>query len=150
MSLRAIFYKEYSCIAEAHFKTIDTISTFFKHYLALMTIPIALIAYFFSTSENVEFLKCVPSLKLYGGMLLVVISFAGGAVMVYIMNLRLDAILYARTINGIRKYFYDRAPVDLNTRLSMRILPQAACLPEYFEGLFFLPVIVTFAILNSF
>ena len=34
---------EYSNIAEAHFKTIETISTFFKHYLVIMSIPITIL-----------------------------------------------------------------------------------------------------------
>jgi len=141
--------QEHSYIAEAHFKTIETISSFFKNYIALMTIPIVLIAYLFSR-ENISFLNFIPSLQLYGGTLLLVISIAGATVMIYIINLRLDAILYARTVNGIRKYFYDRAKVDINTKLRMRILPQSPVVPAYHEVRYFLPVIVTFSLLNSF
>lgn len=143
--------QEYACVAEAHFKTIETISTFFKHYLALMTIPIILIAYLLSTAEkNEKIIALIKDLKMPGGILLIVIALAGFAVMLYMVNLRLDAVLYARTINGIRKYFYDFAQLDINIKLRIRILPQTTSLPAYFEGRYFLPVIFSFSILDGF
>jgi len=147
---RDYLYKEYSYIAEAHFKTIETISTFFKHYLALMTIPIILITYLFATaSKNVQIIEMINTLKLPGAILLIVIASAGCAVMLYIINLRLDALLYARTVNGIRKYFYDLSGIDTNIKLRMRTLPQTTSQPAYYETYYFLPVIFAFALLNS-
>lgn len=61
----------------------------------------------------------------------------------------MDAILYARTINGIRKYFYDKADLDINTKLRTRVLPQSPSQPAYHEKVYFWPVVFPFAIFNS-
>jgi len=47
------------------------------------------------------------------GFIFICIAVVGFLVMIYIANLRMDAILYARTVNGIRKYFFDNAKTDL-------------------------------------
>lgn len=83
------------------------------------------------------------------GFIFICIAIVGFLVMIYIANLRMDAILYARTVNGIRKYFFDNAKNRLETKLRIRVLPQTPSLPGYFEAAFFLPVIISFAILNS-
>lgn len=147
---RNYLLQEYAKVAEAHFKTIETISAFFKHYLIIMTLPLALIGFLIKSSnlEN-EMTKVIQSIAPIGGVLLLIIAIAGSAVMIYIMNLRFDAILYARTVNGIRKYFYDKSGVSLDTQIHIRVLPQTATLPHYFEGWYFLPVIVVFALMDS-
>lgn len=143
-------HQEYSHIAEAHFKTNETISTFFKHYLAIMTIPIAVTAYIItSEAKPSQSNEIIEYIKPYAGYLLLVISLAGFAVMLHIINLRLDSLLYARTVNGIRKFFYDSADIDINIKLRMRTLPQTTLLPAYFEKSYFLPVIFAFALLNA-
>ena len=78
----------------------------------------------------------------------VVISLVGYLVSLYIVYLRMDVILYARTVNGIRKHFYDEAKIDLPSKLRLRVLPQTPSLPSYFES-YFLPVVFSFAILNT-
>lgn len=35
--------EEYSHIAEAHFKTIDSISSFFRYYLTVMAVPLSIL-----------------------------------------------------------------------------------------------------------
>lgn len=76
-------------------------------------------------------------------------AFVGFLVLIYIANLRMDAILYARTVNAIRKHFYDDADLNIEIKLRTRVLPQTASLPAYSEKSFFLPVVVSFAIFNS-
>jgi uncharacterized HAD superfamily protein len=66
-----------------------------------------------------------------------------------VINLRLDALLYARTVNSIRKYFYDRAPIGFVQKLHLRQLPQNAFQPAYLEQ-FFYPVVIAFALLDTF
>jgi hypothetical protein len=82
-------------------------------------------------------------------VLLFLISLIGLGVFMYILNLRLDAILYARAVNGIRKHFYDESTIDIDRKLRMRTLPQSPHLPHYLEGSFFLPVVIVFTILNT-
>lgn len=143
-------HQEYSHIADAHFKTNESISAFFKHFLVIMSIPIAIIAYFFSAVKTEAFLtKTFLSLSPIIFSILFVISLIGFFVLLYVVNLRMDAILYARTINGIRKYFYDRAKIDINVKLRMRVLPQTTFEPRYHEKSYFWPVVVSFGLFNS-
>lgn len=140
--------QEYSQIAQAHFTTLETISTFFKNYLVIMSIPVALLTYFFR-EDFINFKDFTTKFMPLGGILFVAISLVGLAVLIYIMNLRMDAILYARTVNGIRKYFYDNANIDINYKIRMRTLPQSTFLPGYYEFGYFLPVVFAFALFDT-
>jgi len=141
---------EYSNIAQAHFKTLETISAFFQHYLTIVSVPIALIVVFVNFGIGKEaFINIVPKLSPFFVVLFFIISLIGLCVLCYIVGLRLDALLYARTINGIRKYFYDTERLDLQYKSSMRVLPQSPHIPPYFERHLFMPVVFSFALLNS-
>lgn len=145
---------EYDHIAEAHFRTIDTITAFFRYYLLIMSIPISLIAAFSVVAQSNDF-----SFEILGGYtpivaaIFIIISVAGFGVLLYLISLRMDAILYARTVNAIRKHFYDNVPtylMDLDLKTRKRILPQTASQPRYFELRYFGPVVGVIAILNAF
>ena len=146
---REYLLSEYSNIAQAHFKTIDTISTFFRNYLVIVSIPISLIAILVGIFAGSEVFKTIILFRIPLSFLLLAVSLAGIGVLFYIANLRLDAILYARTINGIRKYFYDRAELDINMKLRTRVLPQSPHQPAYHEKAYFWPVVFSFAVFNT-
>lgn len=148
------FLSEYDNIAQAHFKTIDTISEFFKHYLTILTLPIPVVVVAFNIKIVREAL-ITPALtdnifiKL-ALLLFFVISFVGLMVYIHILNLRWDALLYARTVNGIRKYFFDYTNLlQLEAKARLRVLPQSPYLPIYREFEYFGPVVITFGLLNS-
>jgi len=145
---------EYDHIAEAHFRTIDTITAFFRHYLLIMSIPISLIAAFFAVAQSNDF-----SFEILGKytpivvVIFIIISVAGFGVLLYLISLRMDAILYARTVNAIRKHFYDNVPnyvMDLDLKTRKRVLPQTASQPSYLEWRYFGPVVCVIATVNSF
>ena len=141
---------EYSNIAQAHFKSIETISTFFRYYLLIMSIPISAVAVFFQIARDKEqILIMVHQYKFPLFTVLICISFIGVGIFSYITNLRLDTILYARVVNGIRKVFYDKWDEDINLKLRVRTLPQSAQLPHYFERSYFSPVVLVFGLMNS-
>ncbi|HMN25684.1 MAG TPA: hypothetical protein PKE38_14360 [Ignavibacteriaceae bacterium] len=82
--------------------------------------------------------------------LFLIISVLGLAVCAYMINLRHDAIAYARTINGIRKYFYDYS--NHNEKVeekSVRVLPKEINFPKYFEKILFTPIVFSFSLINS-
>lgn len=142
---------EYRHIAEAHFRTIEAISSFFRYYLLIMSAPITVLALFIGLSDNLQgIVSIVEGLRPVLVATLIVISVVGFCVMLYIINLRMDVILYARTVNAIRKHFYDQAPVDTDTKLRTRVLPQTSVQPSYDEPPYFLPVILSFAFFNTF
>ena len=130
--LRKYLQLEYEHIAKAHFKTIETISTFFKHYLVLITISIIIVYYIISNAKNIKITEFFEKIEIPTGLFLILVSLAGLAVTLYIINLRLDALLYARTINGIRNYFYDIANIDIKQKVRIMTLPQSTFIPKYF------------------
>lgn len=145
--------KEYDNIAQAHFKTTEMISEYIKHYLTLVTIPFSVLVVLMNldvfknaiASGTLDRLFIIPV-----ALLFLVISFIGFMFFWYIINLRMDALLYARTINGIRKYFYDHdKSLDPIEHYRIRVLPQSPFIPGYREGYFFSPLVITFSILNS-
>ncbi len=120
------FLAEYQYIAEAHFKTIEAISSFFRYYLIIMSLPFTLYAVIMGLSPEIGAIIYV--LTALTGSISLIIALVGLFVTLYIVNLRFDAILYARTVNGIRKHFYDQADIDLNLKTRMRTLPQTPTL----------------------
>ena len=142
---------EYSNIAQAHFKTTETISAFLKHYLTIISAPIAILGIVVSIGSARGFDPSALGIVPTGvSVLFIVISFVGVSVLAYVVNLRMDAILYARTINGIRKYFYDQERrLGLAAKSKVRVLPQSPVLPRYREVSFFGPVVFIFACLNT-
>ena len=56
---------------------------------------------------------------------------------VYVINLRCDAVLYARTINGIRNYFYETKKLDIESENRYRVLIKRTQTPRYFEPTYF-------------
>lgn len=142
---------EYRHIAEAHFRTIEAISSFFRYYLLIMSLPITLLALSIGiSSQSEKILEAILGLGPLLSAVLIVISGVGFCVLIYIINLRMDAVLYARTINSIRKHFYDEPAMDINRKLRMRILPQTHSQPPYLEHVYFLPVVLSFALFDTF
>lgn len=144
---------EYSHVANAHFKMIDTISTFFGHYLLVMAIPISALGLLLPGrlmgDQPIEFTKIIAPYRFLLCVAFSIVAVAGLGMLVYIVNLRLDALLYARTINGIRKYFYDEGTIDIDAKLRMRGLPQSPQLPSFHEPRYFFPVVLAFTIVDA-
>ena len=145
--------EEYGHIAEAHFKTIESISSFFRYYLLITAVPLSVVAALaprwkeFQSSGSIG----VSGWALAGQPLALVFSLVGllGFLMLwYVLNLRFDALLYARQVNLIRKYFYDGCRDQHIFRHRFRALPVDGNSPHYRE-LYFLPVVATFALVNS-
>jgi len=67
---------EYSNIAQAHFKTIDTISTFFRNYLVIVSIPISLIAVLVSIFSGSETIETILSIRIPLSVILLAVSLA--------------------------------------------------------------------------
>lgn len=137
--------EEYSNISKAHFKTIETFTSFFRYYLILMAIPISILS-LFNNTKNEKMISLLISLMPWISF---AISIVGISIMLYIIHLRFDAILYARTINAIRKYFYDESDVSIDDKIRLRVLPQSPHMPDYHETGYFWPVILTFGIIDS-
>lgn len=140
---------EYEHIANAHFNALETISEFFKHYVTMIGLPLAvlpvLIKFFPEPAKAI-----VVGLK--GYELLVVIASAvvasiGFAMMLYIISLYKLSLLYANTVNGVRNYFYEIAELSRADEARIRVLPRVVNqLPISAD---FIPTVITFALLNG-
>ena len=142
---------EYKHIAEAHFRTIEAISSFFRYYLLIIAAPLAVLSAFvgFSSSPAETIINTLQELRWPILGIFIALSLVGFFVMQYVISLRMDVILYARTVNSIRKFFYDNSKIDFNSKLRNRVLPQTPSQPNYLEVGYFGPVVMTFALINA-
>lgn len=138
--------EEYKNISQAHFKTIETISIFFRHYLLVMSIPIIGAGFFVQVREPTKYFAQYYQIF---ASILIIIAAIGVCMLGYIIVLRMDGVLYARTVNGIRKYFYNKTNKDFESIIKTKVLPYATTRPPYYEPKFFGPVIACFSVINA-
>ena len=139
--------KEYDRISEAHFNTSNQISLFFRYYLTLMSVPAFLLLYINKDITVIESLfkeSSSFSLKPQLGWLCIIISIIGISLTVFLIKLKFEHILYARTVNGIRNYFTIQDP-NLKAFL---VLPTNTKKPS-FTGIGFLSLVIVNALVNS-
>jgi hypothetical protein len=150
-SFEEFLLAEYDNIAHAHFNTVDSIANFTKHYIAIASIPFA-IAALLSGSERSSGSGIGSFMELHPVVVpvfLFMVSLVGLLVLGYIISIRMDALLYARAVNGIRKYFYDRSNLTATQQAKSRVLPISTSVPKYFEGWYFGFVVSIFMIVDS-
>jgi uncharacterized HAD superfamily protein len=141
---------EYNSIAQAHFNTTTSIATFFKNYLAIVGLPLPLLVLVLTQLGKSDIdLNYLDSFSGIVPIVTVLVGFLGLSVLAYVANLRVDALLYARAVNGIRKHFYNMASFPLAHELSIRVLPRSIYQPRYLEKSYFFPVVLAFAILDA-
>jgi uncharacterized HAD superfamily protein len=142
---------EYSSITQAYFNTTTTIATFFRNYLLIVGLPVPVLGFLLTqfTKAGGTLPPIPDEIAFLIPLIGCVIGVLGLCVMVFIVNLRLDAILYARTVNGIRKRFYDESGLTYPDELRIRVLPRSVYQPRYFEWRYFLSVVAVFGLLNT-
>jgi len=140
---------EYEHIAKAHFTAVATTSEFFKNYLAIVGLPLSVIPIalqlFRSRLPALTELKGYEPVAILGSLLVATMGFC---MMLFIISLRNESLLYARTVNGVRNYFYCIASLDPHIENTLRALPRAVDKPRFFRKSF-LPTIVAFGILDG-
>jgi uncharacterized HAD superfamily protein len=149
-SFQKFLLSEYNNIAAAHFNTVNTISNFFRYYLLIVTIPVPAVAFFAKNIDATLFSKFESVINVtagIGSLLIFVVSFC---VIIYMINLRFDAILYARVVNGIRRYFYMLSKLDIFDLKKIKVLPITTSVPSYQEWRYFYPVILAFSLIAGF
>ncbi|MDB9823101.1 hypothetical protein OAC89_05305 [Deltaproteobacteria bacterium] len=155
-SYESFLLAEYNNIAQAHFNTKNSISSFFKHYLLIVSLPLPILAIIYGKEPNSPTNKSLVHDALYPLMidlfplLFLIISIVGILVMLYVINLDLDATLYARAVNGIRGYFTKRSGLSIEEELKVRVLPTDNSKPGFtgLHSIFF--VVLAFGLIDSF
>ena len=141
---------EYDNIAQAHFNMVSTISSFFQYYILILSAVVVLgkVGDWYRYRDDIAKLLTHNSVSVGVTSLAVFLALLGVAG--YIINLRSDALLYARTVNGIRKFFMNRAEeIHLSDEFRIRVLPRSTFFPRYLEPGYFDCVVLTFGLLNS-
>ena len=142
---------EYTNIAQAHFNTVDSLANFVKHYLFIASTPIYLLVIFadltdINKSTALKFFNANPEVPVFVAAAIWLIGFC---VLGYVVNIRCDTLLYARTVNGIRNYFYNNAGLPLLREVQIRTLPKSIHLPEYREPGYFFFVVLMFGLIAT-
>ena len=125
--------EEYDHIASAYFGLRGQITEMFKAYLTLVALPLTvLVAVVDRQTVSIASLPDVVS-----GLLLVV-ALLGLLVALIIISMRMSMIRYARTINGVRRYFAERGQGEQSSPgrsspVDYLILPTTDAKPSFFE-----------------
>ncbi len=106
-------FREYENISQAHFKTNEVLATFYRYFLLITAIPVTTVGLALLNFSDDGFSREARVLAYtIFGVTSTLLSLIGAAVISYIEGLRLDAILYARTVNSIRKFFFKKPGAD--------------------------------------
>ena len=130
--------QEYERISTAYFGLRDQVNEMFKAYLTLVGLPLTVLAAVLKLGEDrvIVTLGALPDVV---SGLLVVVALLGFFVTLTIISMRMEMILYARTINGVRRYFgqldLDCPPATPHPQLTQYlILPTSDAFPPFFES----------------
>lgn len=129
---------EYENIAKAHFEAQKQFAVFFRYYILFASVPILILT---AVGKDNEIFK-----NNVFGYILLFLGFVGFFFYLFVINLKNEAVLYSRTVNGIRKYFYDNMP-NPQLATSIRVLPTDIKKPKYFNATN--PVLIIMIILNT-
>jgi uncharacterized HAD superfamily protein len=141
---------EYNNIAQAHFNTMTAIATFFRNYLTFVGLPIPiLVGVLTKVGPDGTGALSLGKLEVAVPLGATLIGLIGICVMIYIVNLRCDALLYARTVNGIRHKFYSDSRMRLEDEMVVRVLPRSTRQPSYFDWHYSFSVVAVFAIVDT-
>lgn len=140
---------EYNNIAAAHFNAVDSISSFVKYYIAVASLPLAAAVYLLGDGESVPLNALLDRNSVAVAAFFWVVALIGYCVFAYVINLRLDTLLYARTVNGIRSHFFDQSSLSIEKELNIRVLPRSRALPNFYEIWYFGWVVGAIAIVGA-
>lgn len=140
---------EYTNIAGAHFNTVNTIATFFKHYLLIISLPLPFLSILLNQAKNSSNYSFLSAVQFSVPLISLILSIVGVCVLIYISNLWFDQQLYARTVNGIRSYFYRNSGISALDSSSIRVLPISTNVPNYKGNKYFDGIGICLTIINS-
>jgi hypothetical protein len=123
-SFEGFLLKEYENIANAHFESQKQLALFFRYYMLFFSVPFLLLS-LFEKRSSVLFIDYTVF-----NYILIVLAIIGLFFYWFAISLKYEAILYARTVNGIRNYFYNKLN-DPKFEKVIRALPKDTTIPRY-------------------
>lgn len=139
--------KEYECIAQAFFEARETTAKWVKYYLLIMAVPFSFIAFIYKDKPALFDIFSLPDTL---SILISLIGIVGLFLAFIIIESITDSILYARSVNGIRRIFLDRENDQFKNIRQFVVLPDNIKKPSYlgFKELLWITIIM--ALINSF
>jgi hypothetical protein len=145
---------EYDHIANAHFETGKQVSKFFNYYLLTLAASVVVV----SLIQNQKFNSIInpgqdKDLQTLHGLIIIILSIIaviGFFLCWIVVELQHDSILYARTVNGIRDYFYSEAKLSDAAEKSTRVLPRKVGKPDFLSKRHLGVIVATFTLVNTF
>jgi uncharacterized HAD superfamily protein len=150
-SFDAFQIEEYKTISSSHFESIKQVSIFFRYYLLILAAPVFILTIINNEKNGLKlFLTGQEPLIYYNIVFLyfILIAFIGYFIFLYVVNLRHDAILYARTVNNVRRYFYHKSDLKPEDYEQFLLLPIVSTKPKYSQKTFFIPILLLFSFIN--
>jgi len=119
--------EEYDRISDAFFGLRDQVNEWFKSYLTLVGLPLTVLVAVIKLSES-ELTVSIEALPDLVSGLLVLVAGLGCFMVLSIVAMRLEMIWYARTMNGVRRYFgeLDQAAHGQGQSAAQRSTPELA------------------------
>jgi uncharacterized HAD superfamily protein len=143
--------EEYKNISNSHFESIKQVSIFFRYYLLILAAPFLLFNFIVGTEGGLKSFFQGNNDAIYYNIVFIylfLVSLIGLFIFYYVVNLRHDAILYARAVNKVRRYFYEGSNLGIEDYEQYLALPIVSTRPKYSQRTFFSPLVVVFSIIN--
>jgi hypothetical protein len=141
--------KEYESIAAAHFDSQAGLRQQFRFYLIIAAVPLTVLGVALNrpSGSGIQIkdigLLTLPALvsSVFAG-----IGFLGMLLSLAMIHTAFDSVLYARTVNGVRKYFADRASESGVNLSPYFVMPTDKAKPHYFHfrAFFYQHILISF------
>ena len=99
---------EYENIAKAYFDVKTSVSSFFRYYLLVMSLPISLLMALVLKFENFNSAGIMTHFIYISAFACIVLSITGHLMTRYIISAGLNSKIYAEQVNAVRGYFISR------------------------------------------
>jgi len=143
--------EEYKNLSNSHYESVKQVTVFFRYYLLILSAPIFILTLIDDRRNEVKTFFNGTSEPIFYNLIFsyfIIISIIGFFIFYYVINLRQDAILYARSVNKVRKYFYHNSGIKNVEYEQFANLPLISSTPKYFERIFFTPLLLVFSLIN--
>jgi uncharacterized HAD superfamily protein len=143
--------EEYKNISTSHYESVKQVSDFFRNYLLILAAPAFIFTLISGKSGELdEFLKGSKHYIYYDVVFFyfAIVAIIGFFIFLYAVNLRHDAMLYAKSVNRVRRYFYEKSNLEVSDYEKYLSLPITSTKPRYTEKTFFVPLLMVFTVIN--
>lgn len=126
--------KEYESIASAHFDSQAGLRQQFRFYLIIAAVPVTVLGLAFKDrpEKEIEALTFF-NLPTFLTTVFLAIGVLGFLLLLSMIHTALDATMYARTVNGVRSYFVERAKDTGQNIEPYLVMPFDKKRPKYFH-----------------